>query len=375
MVPKLRFKEFDEQWKEKKLDNLFSTFKSGKSITSEAIYPLGSYPVYGGNGLRGYTDQYTHSGEYFLIGRQGALCGNVNIVNGEVYISEHAIACQANTENDTGFLAQKLRHLNLNRISESSAQPGLSIDKLKKIKIAVPKAKEQNKIAVFFSSVDNKITLLEKQYELLCKYKKGMMQKLFNQEFRFKDDNDEEFPDWDYVNAGELFKNSSNKKHDGDLPILAVTQEYGVVNRDSINIDIKSSQASINTYKKIDAGDFVISLRSFQGGIEYSHLEGICSPAYTVLKSTKLIIDGFYRFFLKKDSFIEELSQTVVGIRDGKQISYQAFASLDLPYPSLSEQAKIANFLSIIDDKITAKKIELDKVKNWKQGMLQQMLV
>lgn len=150
MVPKLRFKEFDEQWKEKKLDNLFSTFKSGKSITSEAIYPLGSYPVYGGNGLRGYADQYTHSGEYFLIGRQGALCGNINSVNGKVYISEHAIACQANTENDTGFLAQKLRHLNLNRISESSAQPGLSVDKLKKIKIAVPKAKEQNKIAVFF---------------------------------------------------------------------------------------------------------------------------------------------------------------------------------------------------------------------------------
>lgn len=375
MVPKLRFKEFDEQWKEKKLDNLFSTFKSGKSITSEAIYPLGSYPVYGGNGLRGYADQYTHSGEYFLIGRQGALCGNINSVNGKVYISEHAIACQANTENDTGFLAQKLRHLNLNRISESSAQPGLSVDKLKKIKIAVPKAKEQNKIAVFFSSVDNKITLLEKQYELLCKYKKGMMQKLFNQEFRFKDDNDEEFPDWDYVNAGELFKNSSNKKHDGDLPILAVTQEYGVVNRDSINIDIKSSQASINSYKKIDAGDFVISLRSFQGGIEYSYLEGICSPAYTVLKSTMLIIDDFYRFFLKKDSFIEELSQTVVGIRDGKQISYQAFATLDLPYPSLPEQTKIANFLSIIDDKIATKKIELDKVKNWKQGLLQQMFV
>ncbi|HHZ6887622.1 restriction endonuclease subunit S [Klebsiella oxytoca] len=254
-------------------------------------------------------------------------------------------------------------------------QASFTTKDFRKMKIFFPDLAEQTKIANFLCSIDEKIALLNKQYGLLCQYKKGIMQKIFSQEVRFKDESGEEFPEWDFISAGKLFENSSNKKHKGDLPILAVTQENGVVNRDSINIDIKSSQESINSYKIIDKGDFVISLRSFQGGIEHSSLQGLCSPAYTVLKNVKPIIDGFYRFYLKKDSFIEELSQTVVGIRDGKQISYKAFSILELPYPSLPEQKKISDFLFSLDDKIAVKKAEIDKLKTWKQSLLQQMFV
>ncbi|MDC9590305.1 restriction endonuclease subunit S [Xenorhabdus sp. XENO-10] len=257
----------------------------------------------------------------------------------------------------------------------SNSMKNITKNDVFQIEICYPSKEEQTKIADFLSSVDKKLMLLNKQYDLLCQYKKGMMQKIFSQELRFKDENGEAFPEWKFINAGKIFKNSSNKKHNGDLPVLAVTQENGVVKRDDINIDIKSSQSSINSYKIIEKGDFVISLRSFQGGIEYSFIKGICSPAYTILKNIKPIVGDFYRFYLKKESFIEELSQTVVGIRDGKQISYQAFATLSLPSPCLTEQEKIANVLSAIDCKITSKKAELDKLKTWKQGLLQQMFV
>ena len=123
-------------------------------------------------------------------------------------------------------------------------------------------------------------------------------------------------------------------------------------------------------------GNFVISLRSFQGGIEYSNYSGICSPAYTVLKSIKPINDEFYKNYLKTHDFIQKLNATVIGIRDGKQISYQAFSDLILDYPpSLKEQAKIANFLTAIDNKIEAVAKQLEQARVWKQGLLQQMFV
>jgi len=85
-IPELRFPEFDGEWEEKRLENLFSEFKSGFGITSKKISKSGNYPVYGGNGLRGYTNSFTHEGFYLLIGRQGALCGNVNRSYGKAYI-------------------------------------------------------------------------------------------------------------------------------------------------------------------------------------------------------------------------------------------------------------------------------------------------
>jgi len=186
--------------------------------------------------------------------------------------------------------------------------------------------------------VENKITKLKEQKELLEQYRKGLVQqRLFSQELRFKDQNGEYFPEWEEKKAEEVFINHTNKKHNGDLPLLAVTQDKAVVDRSQIRIDIKSFDKSILSYKIIDVGDFVINLRSFQGGIEYSNVHGNCSPAYTVLKPITAINGDFYRYYLKKESFIEDLSRTVIGIRNGKQISFSAFATLNLPYPSVDE--------------------------------------
>lgn len=167
------------EWEEKQLGELCDTFKSGKGITAERIAETGKYPVYGGNGLRGYTDDFTHNGDYLLIGRQGALCGNINRVSGKSYISEHAIAVSGNKLANTEWLAQRLGFLNLNRLSESSAQPGLAVNKLERLKLLVPSVPEQTKIANFLTALDRKIEAVATQIAHTRTWKKGLLQQMF----------------------------------------------------------------------------------------------------------------------------------------------------------------------------------------------------
>src|ERR1700733_533785 len=112
--------------------------QSGEMIGPESIEPGGEYPVYGGNGLRGFTDRYTHDGRYPLIGRQGALCGNMNYGTGKFWASEHAIVVTPARDVDVTWLGELLREMNLNQYSIASAQPGLSVENIRRLMIAVP---------------------------------------------------------------------------------------------------------------------------------------------------------------------------------------------------------------------------------------------
>ena len=180
--------------------------------------------------------------------------------------------------------------------------------------------------------------------------------------------------DWDgAVRAKDVFKNYTDKKHNGDLEILAATQENGIVPRSQIGIDIQCSEEGVNGYKKVSKGDFVISLRSFQGGIEYSEYDGIVSPAYTVLQPVREISDGYYRNYFKTDSFIQRLNGAVYGIRDGKQIGYQDFGDMCIYCPPIDEQKKIAEILSCCDRVIELKQQLIAELQRLKSGFLQAM--
>jgi type I restriction enzyme S subunit len=256
-----------------------------------------------------------------------------------------------------------------------SDQPYIKSELFNVTKNIFPELQEQQEIADFLSSMDKKIEQLTEKHSLLTEYKKGVMQQIFSQQIRFKDEQSDDYPEWEVMKAEYLFYSHSNKNHKSDLPILAATQNRGVIPRSETGLDIYSSDASIASYKVIEPGDFLISLRSFQGGIEYSEYLGIGSPAYTVLKPKKDIVNSFYKFYFKKEDFISRLSNTVVGIRDGKQISYSAFATLKLPYPCIEEQQKIANFITEIDNKIDQAWSVLEQTKAFKKGLLQKMFV
>ena len=174
--------------------------------------------------------------------------------------------------------------------------------------------------------------------------------------------------------AKDVFKSHTNKKHGGAYEVLSATQDRGIIPRKDVDIDIKYDEENISSYKKVDKGDFVISLRSFQGGIEYSEYEGLVSPAYTVLKATKPIDDSYYRAYFKTANFIKRLNGAVYGIRDGKQIGFEDFGDLAIHYPPLAEQQKIAEILSTCDRVIELKQQLLNEKRKQKQWLMQMLL-
>lgn len=173
-----------EDWKEGKIRN-FCSMKSGNSITSESISERGEFPCYGGNGLRGYTNKFTHSGKYTLVGRQGALCGNVNYVNSNFFASEHAIVTTPFSYSDALFLAYAFERMNLNQYTESSAQPGLSVNKVLELPFGCPPTlSEQTAIATALSDVDALIAALDKKITKKQQIKQGAMKQLLTAKTR-----------------------------------------------------------------------------------------------------------------------------------------------------------------------------------------------
>ncbi|MEO5332934.1 MAG: restriction endonuclease subunit S [Magnetococcus sp. YQC-5] len=179
--------------------------------------------------------------------------------------------------------------------------------------------------------------------------------------------------EWGSAFGNAIFDQISNKDHNSDLPVLAITQEHGAIPRNLINYHVSVAEKSIEVYKVVEAGEFIISLRSFQGGIEYSEYKGICSPAYVILRLKPGNLAHFFRHFLKTVRFIGQLNKNIEGLRDGKMVSYKQFSELRLPTPSLQEQQKITDCLSSLDELITAQTQKLDKLKIHKKGLMQQL--
>lgn len=185
-------------------------------------------------------------------------------------------------------------------------------------------------------------------------------------EFRAKDGWDSEF-------GNMIFDQISNKDHNSDLPVLAITQEQGAIPRDMIDYHVSVTDKSLESYKVVEVGNFIISLRSFQGGIEFSKYRGICSPAYVILRLRHGHFEDYFRHYLKTGRFIAQMTKNLEGLRDGKMISYKQFSELELPIPPRGEQQKIADCLSSLDDLIAAETQKLDTLKTHKKGLMQQL--
>ena len=181
-IPKIRFNRYTDDWEQRKLGDVAQEFKSGNSLKADEIDITGDYPVYGGNGLRGYTSTYNYDGEYALIGRQGALCGNMNYSVGKAYFTEHAVVVKADENNDTRFLYYMLDTMNLGQYSDQSAQPGLAVNKLVKLENQFPTKEEQQRMGWYFSNIDHLITLHQRKLEKLKKVKKSLLEHMFPME-------------------------------------------------------------------------------------------------------------------------------------------------------------------------------------------------
>ena len=183
-MPRLRYPEFENEgeWKAVQLGDLCS-MQAGKFIPGSDIqdsFGKDLFPCYGGNGLRGYVMTNTHHGRFPLIGRQGALCGNVTLANGHFYATEHAIVCTHKELIDVNWLFFDLARLNLNRFATGQAQAGLSVDVLKNVPTRLPTSiTEQQEIASTLSSLDTLVDSEERGIEALKQHKRALMQQLF----------------------------------------------------------------------------------------------------------------------------------------------------------------------------------------------------
>lgn len=181
---------------------------------------------------------------------------------------------------------------------------------------------------------------------------------------------------WELRRAKTLFTQSNSKGNKIEV-LLSPTQKYGVVPQSQLEgvVQVKED-TDLQMFKTIHKGDFVISLRSFQGGFEYSLYEGVCSPAYQVFYPTSPICDTYYRYLFKSQSFISKMNNLTVGIREGKNIQYIDFANSQIPVPPIAEQERIAAFLDAecakIDAVLEKTRASIEEYKKLKQAVITQ---
>ncbi|WP_413310080.1 restriction endonuclease subunit S [Bacillus sp. 1P10SD] len=371
-APKLRFNEFKDEWKAKDLKQVLKV-NSGKDYKHLGI---GDIPVYGTGGYMTSVDSSLSEEDAVGIGRKGSI-DKPQKLKAPFWTVDTLFYCTPKDNNDLEFIYVLFDNINWKKHDESTGVPSLSKNTIENIIKYIPSTLEQIKIGEFFNKMDSKIQLQQEKIGVLKEQKKGYIQRIFNQELRFKDPNGSAFPKWlKNVKAESLFESVSNKNHNGDYPVLSATQDNGMVLRDSLERHMAFNEDNLKSYKLVEKNDFIISLRSFQGGIEFSNLQGLVSPAYTVFKSkSELVYDLYFAKLFKTENFISRLSSTTYGIRDGKAISYKDFSTLRFNIPSIEEQMKIAEFLDLLDLKILNENKKLEQLQNQKHAFMQQMFI
>ncbi len=396
-LPRLRFPEFRDagDWEEKRLGEVatFANHRVGisKILLEQFVSTESLLPDYGGIKI---ATKLPPDGTAILFKKGDILISNIRPYLKKVWFSNKS----GGTSNDvivvrarkTGFS----RYLSfvlindsfINYVMESAKgvkMPRGDINQIKEFPVAFPKdEQEQQKIADCLSSLDDLITAQTQKLAHLKIHKKGLMQQLFPAEgetqpkLRFPEFRNA--GNWEEKEGNLVFEQISNKKHDSNLPVLAITQEYGAIPRVLIDFHVSVTDKSIKNYKVVEEGDFIISLRTFQGGIEHSKYKGICSPAYVILRKSQSnsrisISGGFFKYYFKTGKFIRDLSKNIEGLRDGKMVSYKQFSALMLPIPLVEEQQKIADCLSSLDDLISAQGQKLAHLKTHKKGLMQQL--
>lgn len=313
-------------------------------------------------------DHHVKSNDLFMIryGNPGLLgYGYEGVIANNLF----RIIPKVETINGFFYYYLSFKEKQIQKLASSSTMPALNFDSLRQLKLLVPPLPEQRSICQALRLIDSAINQnnqLIAQKELR---KKWLMQNLLTGKKRLKGFDGE----WKKLGAGEVFRSISIKGF-VDEELLSATQDRGIIPRTMLDGRVTMPEGTTAGYKLVEPGDFVISLRSFQGGLEYSYYRGIVSPAYIVLKPKRKINEEFYKQYYKSHEFIGRLATAVIGIRDGKQISYDDYCLVKIPFPSFEEQTAIAQVLQAADKEIQLLKAKTDKLREQKKGMMQVLL-
>ena len=254
---------------------------------------------------------------------------------------------------------------------------GLTKALIKDVAVQLPPKDEQKAIAKVIFDFDANMEHLRHLINKEVNLKKSCLDRMFPRADQIIPD--VRIPDFDgeykRLPAERLFVSYADKGFP-ELPVLMATQEKGMILRDDSNIEIQHDERNEVTYKRVLPGQFVIHLRSFQGGFAHSNIKGITSPAYTVFgfKNPDEHFDYYWKYLFCSESFINRLATVTYGIRDGRNINYSEFLKMDFYVPAYEEQRSIGLYIQDIDKSIELNKKKLEKYKMIKQGMMEELL-
>ena len=368
--------------------------QSGDGITSDSIDNIGDYPVFGGNGLRGYTNKYTNEGNYVLIGRQGALCGNINYASGKFFASEHAVVVYPHDRNEnTTWLGETLRAANLNRLSASAAQPGLAVNVLNFQLIPYPPKEVRKRIGYYLdeklTKIDERIAVLEKQQDAYARLKKSVIYQTvsrgLNPNVPLRDSGIEwigMIPEhWEVKRFKSIFSECKSVTETGQEDLLSVSEYYGIARRiDKMDDGEYESRAdSLIGYKICKKDDLVINIMlAWKRGLGFSDFDGIVSPAYAVYRG-KNIVPHYFHYLMRTDMYVAEYKRNSKGIIDSRLRMYtDRFNNIIAIVPPLPEQQAIASYLdekcAKIDAAIENIGKQIDASKRLKRALINEVI-
>ena len=385
-APRLRFPEFRGEWEEKKIKEFANCYAGATPSTKERKYwENGTIPWLSSGEVNkkhiSFTDNFITKIGYdscstkmipantvvMALAGQGKTRGTVAITEIELCTNQSLASIVTNETVDDKFLLYYLetQYSNLRAISSGDGtRGGLNLNIINEYSVFLASLPEQKKIAAFFTLLDRRIQKQRQLVEFLKTYKRGVLQRVFSKNH-----------EWEELSIEDIFSCIIDKNHP-DKTVLTIVQGAGTVPRNSIDRKISYDATSVSSYKKVKENDFILHLRSFEGGLEIANEEGIVSPAYTILRSTKNISPLFYYNYFRSYTFInEKLRIAVEGIRDGKSINMNTLWKIKMPFPSYELQNYYASFFSLIDKNIKKNESLLQALEKGKRQLLQKMFI
>ncbi len=385
--PRIRFKGFEDEWENARFNDViyriheqsdeshlprieYEDIVSGEGVLNKNVYEKCSSK----RGIRFKPNDV-------LFGKLRSYLKNIIYARFDgIAVGDFWVLCSDRI--NSKFIYTLVNSTNFQRYSNMSTgtkMPRSDWNLIKSCSFYIPKSQgEQNLIGEFYTSIERASSILTNKINALKSLKICYLNRLFpigggnEPPVRLAGFSGE----WQEQEAGKIFQSTSDKGHP-ELPVLSATQDRGMIIRDdSEKIVIHDKKNEIG-YKRVLPGQFVIHLRSFQGGFAHSSVEGITSPAYTVLGfiNSEEHDDLFWKYVFNSKWFIHKLRTVTYGIRDGRNINYNEFKNLTLKFPSKVEQQAISNFIAELDKGIKLHEEELERLKALKESCLQGMFV
>ncbi|MFC6295901.1 restriction endonuclease subunit S [Lactiplantibacillus daoliensis] len=384
LTPEIRFKGFTDPWEQRKLKNI-SEINPMKEIPQNFLYvdlesvqeeKIKKYQIQNRNNAPSRAQRLAKEGDIFFQNVRSYQKNNVifeQSFNTDPVVFSTGYT-QIRTSQDSSFVMTQLQTNNfVNRVlarSTGTSYPAITSKNLGDMKISLPNLSEQLKVGMFFQGLSKLIAANEEKVDELKAVKKLLMQRLFDQSWRFKGFTDP----WEQRKLGELFSERTERSSNGTL--LSVTINSGIVKFDSLDRKNNSSEDKSN-YKIVKKNDIAYnSMRMWQGANGVSNYDGIVSPAYTVITPRKNVFSDFFGYHFKQVKMLQVFQKNSQGLTsDTWNLKYPSLKGINVKIPSMNEQKHISRVLKKIDENIAANEEKCEQLKQLKQYLMQNMFV